>query len=268
MSDDPTRSSERAGLPADHHGVDESHESRDIRARLRDGPTQSYLRDFIYGAIDGTVTTFAVVAGVAGAGLSPGIVLILGVANLLADGFSMAASNYAGARAEGDQEKQLRHEEKLEIELHPEGERAEIREIFRAKGFEGELLERVVEVITADKERWLNTMMQEEHAISDTPGSPIRAASATFIAFVLIGALPLIPYGADLVLTGEQEVFGVDVFVLSAVFAGIAFATVGLMKSHVVKQAKWRGMIETLAIGGAAAAVAYGVGHLLGGLAS
>lgn len=249
-------------LPSHHHSKGESHASVDIRARLSEGPTQSYLRDFVYGAIDGTVTTFAVVAGVAGAGLSPGIVLVLGTANLLADGFSMAASNFAGARAERDQENRIREEELLEIQMRPEGERAEIREIYRAKGFDGELLEQVVEVITADQDRWLSTMMLEEHGVSDGVGSPLKAAIATFVAFIVIGSLPLIPYVIDLAMPGEQHMFG-----LSAVFAALAFITVGVLKGHIVRLPKWRGAVETLAIGGAAAVVAYGVGHLLGGLA-
>lgn len=249
-------------LPASHHAAGESHTPDDIRVRLNTGPQQTFLRDFIYGAIDGTVTTFAVVAGVAGAGLPAGVVLILGAANLLADGFSMAASNFLGEQAELDQEHRLRAEELMEIDTIPEGERAEIREIYRAKGFEGELLERVVEVITADRDRWLRTMMIEEHGISDTPKSPLKAAIATFVAFVLIGALPLIPYFAGLAMIDPPEMF-----VPSAICAAIAFAAVGVLKARVVDQPHWRGAIETMGIGGAAAVVAYVVGAMLGGLA-
>ncbi len=248
-------------LPDSHHAVGESHAPEDIRERLSSGPSQTYLRDFIYGAIDGTVTTFAVVASIAGAGMSPGYVLILGAANLFADGFSMASSNYLGARAEQDQIERLRREETMEIEIEPEGERAEIREIYRAKGFEGELLEQVVEVITADKDRWLRTMMIEEHGISDSPSNPLKAANATFIAFVLIGAMPLIPYAFGLATKSSG-----DMFPMSIVFAAIAFATVGVLKARVVEQAKWRGAAETLAIGGTAAIVAYLIGKMLGGL--
>ncbi|MGV1015589.1 MAG: VIT1/CCC1 transporter family protein, partial [Methyloceanibacter sp.] len=74
------------------HRLEHGHHPREIAKRLKTGPKASYLRDWVYGGIDGTVTTFAIMAGVVGASLSAGVVLILGVANLLADGFSMAAA--------------------------------------------------------------------------------------------------------------------------------------------------------------------------------
>ena len=117
MVDDDSR---RAQLEA-------SHTRQAIRSRLASGPVHSYLRDFIYGAIDGAVTTFAIVSGVAGADLSNSIVIILGIANLIGDGFSMAAGNFLGVRAERQQREQLRamehqHDVKAKI-LRREGER-------------------------------------------------------------------------------------------------------------------------------------------------
>ena len=103
--------------------LEHSHESKAIAARLADGTRPSYLRDFVYGGIDGSVTTFAIVAGVEGASLSSGIVLILGLANLLADGFSMAAGNYSGTKTVVDDIDRVREIEKKHIRLEPEGER-------------------------------------------------------------------------------------------------------------------------------------------------
>ena len=122
----------------------------DIRARKSvdvwaSGPDESYLRDWVYGGIDGAVTTFAVAAGVAGANLSPQIVLILGFANLVADGFSMAVANYSGTKAEREQYERLIAIEHKHIAAIPEGEREEIRQIFAKKGFQGEDLERAVD---------------------------------------------------------------------------------------------------------------------------
>ena len=115
----------------------------EIRRMHHDGNTESfhrtgvggYLRDFVYGANDGIITTFAVVAGVAGANLSASVVLILGFANLLADGFSMAMSNYLGEKSNRDFVATERGREEWEVERLPEEEREEIRKIYRAKGF-------------------------------------------------------------------------------------------------------------------------------------
>ena len=157
--------------------LEHSHTPSDIAKRLRHGPHVSYLRDWVYGGIDGTVTTFAIMAGVVGASLSPSVVIILGIANLLADGFSMAAANYTGTRAERDEYDQLRHMEERHVALAPEGEREEIRQIFRAKGFEGEALEAAVRVITNHREQWIDTMMAEEHGMPahDPLAAPRRA---------------------------------------------------------------------------------------------
>jgi vacuolar iron transporter family protein len=133
----------------------ERHTPANIQARLSEPPRPSHLRDFIYGGIDGTVTTFAVVAGVEGADLAASIVIILGFANLIADGFSMAVSNFLATRAEMQEMELAREEEEREIEHSPEGEREEIRQIFARKGFEGDDLDRAVDVITSNRGVWV-----------------------------------------------------------------------------------------------------------------
>ncbi len=238
------------------------HTPEAIRRRLDEGPRHSYVRDFIYGAIDGAVTTFAVVCGVVGAELSSSIVIVLGIANLLADGFSMAVGNYLGTRAELMQRDAARRDEVEQIETFPEGERAEIREIFRRKGFEGADLDRVVEVITDDRDRWVNTMLAEEHGIGLAEASPLKAGGATFIAFCVVGAVPLVPYVAGALgmpLDGYR-------FGASIAMTAMAFLIVGLLKARQTGQLLVRGGAETLAIGGAAAVVAYVVGALLRGM--
>lgn len=229
-----------------------SHTPAAIRRRLSQGPAQSYLRDFIYGAIDGAVTTFAVVSSVAGAQLSSRVVIILGLANLIGDGFSMAASNYLGVRAERQQRDRLRAEEEAHIAEYPAGEQEEIRQIFERKGFADDDLERVVKVITADRERWVETMLAEEYGLS--PGGPVpwKAALWTFSAFVLVGAIPLAPF-----------LLGSGSYASSAALTGVAFFLVGASKSRFVVQSWWTAGLETLALGGGAAGLAYGVGLLL-----
>ena len=235
-----------------------SHTPAAIRRRLSQGPGQSYLRDFIYGAIDGAVTTFAVVSGVAGAQLSSRVVIVLGLANLIGDGFSMAASNYLGVRADRQLRDRLRREEEQHIAEYPAGEREEIRQIFEKKGFAEEDLDRAVDVITADRERWVETMLAEEHGMSLHGPVPWRAAAMTFVAFLVVGAIPLAPFLAELAGAPAERAYEA-----SALFTGVSFFLVGAAKSRFVSQSWWASGLETLLLGGGAAALAYAVGLML-----
>ena len=125
------------------------------------------IQDFVYGATDGSVTTFAVVAGVVGAALSPSIILILGFANLFADGFSMAIGNYLGTKSQKEYIEKERKREEWEIENLVEQEKQEIRDIYTKKGFKDELLDEIVNVITARRKVWIDTMMREELGLVD-----------------------------------------------------------------------------------------------------
>jgi VIT1/CCC1 family predicted Fe2+/Mn2+ transporter len=235
-----------------------------IRERLSRPPKRSHLRDFIYGGIDGAVTTFAVVAGVAGAGLSATVVIILGVANLIADGFSMAMSNYAATRTEVQIRALARAEEERQIRDIPEGEREEIRQIFSLKGFSGEQLDRVVEVITANPRVWVDTMMLEERGYSAAREEPFRAAGATFLAFVVVGFIPLFAVILDTVIPSLLS----NPFLWSSVMTGTAFFVVGALKSRFVVQRWWLSGWETLVMGGSAATIAYVIGAVLGNVVS
>jgi len=232
--------------------LEHEHTSEAIADRIASS-NHNYIRDFIYGGIDGAVTTFAVVSGVSGAELSPSIVLILGFANLVADGFSMAASNYLGTRAELDDYRRLEKIEYRHIEVEPEGEREEVRQIYSEKGFEGEELEKAVELITADKDRWVKTMLTEEYGLPSAIRSPWYAAFATFAAFVACGLVPLLPY-----------LFGVRAsFLVSCVLTGITFFLIGSFKSRWSTASWLRSGMETLFVGALAAGIAYGIGVLL-----
>jgi VIT1/CCC1 family predicted Fe2+/Mn2+ transporter len=247
----------------DAHKAEHTREA--IRRRLREGPRPSYLRDFIYGAIDGAVTTFAVVCGVMGANMSAGIVVILGLANLIADGFSMAVSNYLGTRAEQQQRERHRRVEHEHIERYPAGEREEIRQIFAAKGFTGEDLDRAVDIITSNRDRWIETMLTDELGLALGGPSPVRAAATTFAAFVVVGFLPLATF--ILALAAPTLIPESAVFAASIALTGMAFFTVGAFKSRFIEDSWWREGLKTLAMGAAAAALAYGIGALLRPLA-
>jgi VIT1/CCC1 family predicted Fe2+/Mn2+ transporter len=234
----------------------EHEHSAEAIARRISSVRHSYVRDWIYGGIDGAVTTFAVVSGVAGAELSPIVVLILGFANLVADGFSMAASNYLGTRAEQDDYRRLEKIEYRHIRLYPEGEREEIRQIYAEKGFEGEELEKAVELITSDKERWVRTMLTEEYGLPSEIRSAWKAALSTFTAFVVCGLVPLVPY-----LFGVRNSFGV-----SSVLTGATFFLIGSLKSRWSTSSWLRSALETLFVGALAAILAFAVGILLKGI--
>lgn len=233
--------------------LDHDHSVEGIRHRLAGAPRVNYLRDWIYGGIDGAVTTFAVVSGVVGAELSNVVIIILGLANVLADGFSMAASNYSGTRAEVDEAKRLRAVEARHVRENPEGERREIREIFHQKGFAGENLDRAVEVITSDRDRWIDTMLQEEYGLPLGQRSPLVAALSTFSAFVVCGLVPLLPYFLGLS----------SPFALSAGATAATFFLIGASRSRWALAPWWRTGLETFAIGCGAALLAYATGWVL-----
>ena len=238
------------------------HTAEAIEARLEASPEHQYLGDFIYGAIDGAVTTFAVVAGVAGAKLSSTIVIILGLANLIGDGFSMAVGNYLGTKADKELVEKARKTEAHHIETIPEGEREEVRQIFSKKGFEGEELEKIVDTITADTKQWIDTMIQEEYGLSLESPSALKAASSTFIAFIIAGAIPLIPFLYEFLNSQALS----NPFFWSSFLTGLTFLLVGILKSSIIEQHWLRGGLETLIVGGSAAGLAYAVGMLLRGM--
>lgn len=233
--------------------MEHEHTTEAIEARLSAGPGHNYLRDWIYGGIDGSITTFAVVTGVVGAGLSPIVIVILGLANLIADGFSMAASNFLGTRAEHDDIRRLEAIEYRHIDLAPEGEREEVRQIFARKGFSGSDLDRIVELITSDRQRWVETMLSEEYGLPQAARSAWWAASSTFSAFIICGLVPLVPF-----LLGVEKAVVLSVFATAGVFFAI-----GSVKSRWATSSWWRSGISTLLVGAVAAGLAYGVGVAL-----
>ena len=231
-------------------GMEHEHSPDAIRRRLESGPTHNYLRDWIYGGIDGAVTTLAVVTGVAGAQLSNWIILALGFANLFADGFSMAASNYLGTKSEHDDRRRLQDIENRHIDLAPEGEREEVRQIYERKGFAGEELTRIVEFITSDRERWVETMLVDEYGLPQAVRSAWIAALCTFIAFLICGLVPMLPY-----LFGSEHSLR-----LSILLTGVVFFVIGSVKSKWSTSSWWHSGLSTLAVGIIAASLAYVTG--------
>lgn len=226
------------------------HHPEMIRKRLSQSPKRQNISDAVLGGIDGCITTFAVVSGSVGAGFPSSVAMILGFANLFADGFSMAISNYESSKAEQEYFESIKRSEEKHIDEVPEGEREEIRQIFKAKGFHGEILETIVDTITSDKKIWLETMLMEEHGLSKTTQKPLISASVTFLAFVTVGAIPLMPYIVSSLDKSQQ-------FLISAFLAGAIFFAIGMFKSIALAKPGFFSGIRTLLTGGAAAALAY-----------
>ncbi|MEL6549030.1 MAG: VIT1/CCC1 transporter family protein [Pseudomonadota bacterium] len=227
----------------DTHG----HSPEDIADRLARREDASHLKDMVYGGIDGAVTTFAIVAGVEGAGLPTGVILALGIANILADGFSMAAGNFAGTRAELDDRRRIVSIERHHLTHHRDGELEELRQILVMRGLDGEVLDQAVAAIAADEDRWLDLMLTDEYGLSRSEPDPKRAALATFGAFIAAGAVPLLPFIAGLK----------DAFTISIGATAVTFFLIGAVKSRWSLAPWWRSGLETLAIGAAAAGIAY-----------
>lgn len=232
------------------------HDIAAIHARLDRPRGEGPLGDFVLGGVDGVVTTFAVVAGGAGGQLSTAAVIILGLANLAADGFSMGISNYLATRSRQQEVARARADESWQLDVHPEGEQREIREIFVRKGFSGETLDRIVDVITSDREVWIDTMLAEELKLSEVSARPLRAGLVTFAAFAICGFVPLIPF-----VVGPGSFGGM--FQLSLLLAASTFVFLGVLKGAVLGLPRALSGIQTFAIGSAAAGLAYGTGVLL-----
>ena len=228
---------------------------------------QDYIGEFVYGGIDGSVTTFAVVAGSAGAGLDSSIIIILGFANLIADGFAMSVGSYLSNKSEAEKFDKHQKIEYWEVDNLPEKEVEEIREIYQAKGFEGELLEQVVEVITADKDRWVDVMMKEELNMTREEKSPIAMGAMTFLSFVMVGLIPLIIYVWDYTANDEgEQMSSSDLFATSIILTSFAFLLIGWLKSYVNETSRIRSILETLFLGATAAVLSYFVGSILEGM--
>lgn len=228
----------------------QEHHPAAIAARLARGPRWPYLAAAVLGSMDGCVTTFAVVAGAVGANFTASVAIVMGAANLLADGFSMAISNYEAIYSQTEMAEELRALEQEHIRQVPDGEREEVRQIFQRKGFSGSTLEKIVETVTTNDQLWINTMLAEEHHLPATLPNALATAGATFLSFVVVGTLPLLP----LLVPGLSMS---DAFALSCVLAALVFFTIGIAKSYALGEVRWSTGLRTLATGSAAATIAY-----------
>lgn len=219
----------------------------------------NWLPDFVYGGIDGAITTFAVVAGVVGAGLSTPVILILGFANLFADGFSMAVGKYSSDKAELERIQSIKQMEKRSIIENPKEEKKEIRQILKELGFKNDILKRAEKVITSDPEVWVHMMLHHEFHIVEDNINPKKGALATFAAFLLVGFIPLLGYSFQNFLPLDEK----GLFWATSLATLAAMFLVGTVKTRFSDQNWFLSGLQTAGIGGMAAAIAYGIGYFL-----
>ena len=235
------------------HGKDLSDPS--VEVSWHNQKTGKYLSDIVFASNDGIITTFAVVAGVAGAGLTSAVVIVLGIANLLADGASMGLGNYLGRKSEKGFIRQLRKKEAWEIENIPKKEKQEIRDIFINKGFQGADLDRAVDIITSNKQVWIDTMLKDELGVIDDENSiPHSHGIVTFFSFTIAGSLPLLPY-----LIPNLE----NLFRWSIITTFLSLYVIGALRYKLADSKWWIAGFEMMLVGGIAAVIAYVVGLLL-----
>jgi VIT1/CCC1 family predicted Fe2+/Mn2+ transporter len=221
-------------------------------------PTGRWVRDLVFGANDGLVAAFAVVSGVHGAAVSPRIVLLAGLAELLGGTIAMGLGAFLAVKSEREFVASERDREEREVREFPEVERAEVRGIFERKGYKGAALDTIVEHITADPRFWVDTMMTEELGLTALPaGSPLRSGAMTGLAYALGAAMPVIPYALPLEV---GTAFAASVtLTLAALFA------VGATKTAMTGRPWLRSGLESCGIGALAAGATFAAGRLIAG---
>jgi VIT1/CCC1 family predicted Fe2+/Mn2+ transporter len=218
-----------------------------------------YLKSLVYGGLDGIITTFAVVAGVTGASLSPVVILILGFANLIADGLSMAVGDYLSTMAENEYNQTERKREEWEVDHYPEGEKKEMIQLYRDKGMDPKDAVTITDILSKKKKAWVSVMMVEELGIVESEESPLRNALVTFFSFIAFGFIPLIAYVLSNFLSSIRSI----TFLIACILTGLTLFTLGAIKVKFTERNWFLSGLEMLFVGGIAASAAYGIGALV-----
>ncbi|GAB5465003.1 MAG: VIT1/CCC1 transporter family protein [Candidatus Kapaibacteriales bacterium] len=223
------------------------------------GKAKEYLGEFVYGGIDGCVTTFAVVAGSEGAGLSTGVVIVLGVANLIADGFAMGIGAYLSTKSEGESYSITKSEELSRVSSDRAETVERLRAIFKEKGIEGETLEKVAQTLADNPEVATETLLKDELEEYSETKSPFAMGLVTYISFIAIGLIPLLAYIGKSLIPNDN----ISTFLMACLFTAVGFVSIGLLKSKISGSKKLKAVAETLLLGSVAAVLAYYIGYFL-----
>lgn len=224
----------------------------------------NWLPDFVYAGIDGAVTTFAAVAGVVGAHLSVSVILIMGFANLFADGFSMAVGKYLSDTAELERIQHLKNLQEHALLEKPKESREALVSVLKSFGFTDGALHDATAVITKHPPSWVKLLMHHKENVIEENIDPLKGSLATIAAFMTVGFIPLVGYVFEHFLpVSEQGLFwGTCIATLVALFL------VGTVKTKFTKKSWIMGGMETAFVGGIAASIAYVIGYALRSLVS
>ena len=227
------------------------------KSRTRQRHNQSnWLRDVILGGQDGLVNILGIVLGVSAASSDVHIMIVAALAATLAESISMGAVGYTSSLAERDHYLAEMEREQREIHEAPDVERRAVREIYAAKGFDGELLDRVVEQITSDPDVWAQVMMEEELRLAPVDTTHVRRTSVIITFATLAGSvIPLLPF---LVLPRGPAI------IAAVVVSGLVLFAVGAYKAISLVGDWRRSGLQMLAIGLGAAFIGFLVGRLIG----
>jgi len=222
-----------------------------------------FLKPIIFGGLDGILTSFAIVAGAAGGGLSPTVVLILGFSNIFADAMSMGVGEFLSSKATNEWILSERRREEWEMENYPEGEIREMIEIYMKRGMSKEDATSVIETMAKYKDFFVDTMMQQELELQvpeeDHIQESMREGLIMFLSFSGFGAMPLLGYVIIPVLLPDMDES--HLFTAACLVTGLVLFFLGSVKSKFTNSHwSWSGM-ETLMLGGACATVAFTIGY-------
>ena len=214
------------------------------------------LRAAVFGVNDGLVSNASLILGVAGASANPSVILLTGVAGLLAGAFSMASGEYVSVRSQREMFEYQIGLEREELAEYPEEEAAELSLIYEARGLSAEEARALADKMIADPVTGLDALAREELGLNpDELGSPWGAAIFSFLSFGLGAVIPLLPF----LVLGSGHALAASIGI-----TGVALFAVGATLSLFTGRQAWRGGIRMLAIGGAAGALTFGIGRLLG----
>ena len=247
----------------DLRASEKAHTEKAIEAAVEQHGSESsqFIGNMVYGGLDGIISIFAVVSGVAGASLTSGVLLILGVANLLGDGLSMGIGAFLSMKSEKEYYSKERERETWEAENFPEGEKSELIAIYKNQGYPKKDAEKLVEIQTRDQNRWVDAMMVNELGMIKDERKPINAAFMTFGAFIFFGLLPLLVYLVDI--TFQTHLTMTNMFLISILLSGLSLFGLGAAKYFITRRNPLVSGLEMLIVGGLAASVAYLIGVLL-----